>query len=95
MDFKLENILIGDDELLKICDFGFACSVDELIRKKIGTEGYIAPEVHNVKDYLPYTGITADIFSLGIVMFMLAFGTPPIHMATNNDPNYRILKRDP
>ena len=30
-----------------------------------------------------------------MILFILAFGAPPISMASNNDPNYRIFKRNP
>ena len=95
LDLKLENILIGDDGKLKICDFGMTYSIDDLIRKQHGTKFYCAPEIHTVGDYNPYMGMPADIFSLGMILFILAFGAPPISMASNNDPNYRIFKRNP
>lgn len=31
LDLKLENILIGDDFKLKLCDFGFSESISQLI----------------------------------------------------------------
>ena len=46
MDIKLENILIGDDGELKICDFGFSAPIKALIELRLGTPIYMAPEVH-------------------------------------------------
>ena len=46
MDVKLENILIGDDGSLKICDFGFSAPIQSVITKKFGTPIYMSPEVH-------------------------------------------------
>jgi len=37
MDLKLENILISNDGLLKLCDFGFAAPVDKPVVKILGT----------------------------------------------------------
>lgn len=37
MDLKLENILISNDGLLKLCDFGFAAPANELVGKILGT----------------------------------------------------------
>ena len=46
----------------------------------IGTPYYIAPEVLN-KNY----GSKCDIWSLGVIAFMLLSGTAPFNGATNND----------
>lgn len=95
LDLKLENTLIGNDGLLRICDFGMANSVDELLRKPSGTKFYCGPEVHMSSEFRPYSGVPADIFGLGVILFILAFGAPPFNMATNSDANYRILTRSP
>ena len=44
-DIKLENVLIGKDGSLKLCDFGMVTPVDEDLQKRCGTEMYMAPEV--------------------------------------------------
>ena len=44
-DLKPENILIDSDNNAKLADFGFACDLNEInYGKKMGTEGYMAPE---------------------------------------------------
>ena len=45
MDIKLENILIGNDGKLKLCDFGMVQPADADLTKRMGTEMYMAPEV--------------------------------------------------
>ena len=40
LDIKPDNILIGDDYLLKLTDFGFAQPITIEISKILGTEGY-------------------------------------------------------
>ena len=40
-------------------------------------------------------GVQADIFSLGVILFILAFGSPPFNEATMKEQNYRILQRSP
>lgn len=45
LDLKLDNILIGNDFKLKICDFGFAMENSTKIYKKYGTPSYMAPEI--------------------------------------------------
>lgn len=44
-DIKLENILVSDDGVLKLCDFGMVQPVDIESSKRQGTEMYMAPEV--------------------------------------------------
>ena len=57
----------------------------------MGTEAYMAPEIHNAQ-YMPCKSTTADIFSLGVLFFILAFGAPPFHSATPTDTYFRYLK---
>lgn len=70
LDIKPDNILIGDDFQLKLTDFGLARPITESISTLVGTEGYCAPEVLNARNK-PYNGIQADIFSLGVLFFIM------------------------
>ena len=45
LDIKPDNVLIGDDYLLKLTDFGFATPTSVDIMKYQGTFGYEAPEI--------------------------------------------------
>ena len=93
LDIKLENILISKDYKLKLCDFGFAQGISERITKRYGTESYMAPEVEsNVQ--LNYMGISADIFSLGVILFIITFGAPPFTRAVPSDRNFNIFTRN-
>ena len=95
LDLKLENILISDKGILKLCDFGFSSfSKDVFITKKLGTDAYMAPEVHEAFQ-TPFVGKTADIFSLGVLFFILAFGSPPFHVAQKSDIYFKFLKMKP
>ena len=49
MDIKLENILIDNFGILKLCDFGFSSYSQSLVSKKLGTEAYMAPEIHDAR----------------------------------------------
>ena len=95
MDIKLENILIGKDYKLKLCDFGFAQPTSERIIKRLGTEGYIAPEIEAKAYNETYMGVPADIFSLGVMLFIIMFGVPPFCGTGPNDRNYRIFRNNP
>jgi len=45
LDIKLENILVGDDQILKVCDLGLAQPLATLQTKQVGSAQYMAPEV--------------------------------------------------
>ena len=93
MDIKLENILIGNDYKLKLCDFGFAQEVTADIATKYGTESYIAPEIETRQLGETYRGVQADIFSLGVLLFIFKFGAPPFTRASPSDRNFSIFMR--
>jgi len=81
-DFKLENILVDGNFNLKICDFTLAKTVAEgsivgVFYSNVGTERYMAPEIHEGK---PYKGTTTDIFALGVILFVLVTGVMPFHL---------------
>ncbi|XP_055846710.1 membrane-associated tyrosine- and threonine-specific cdc2-inhibitory kinase [Episyrphus balteatus] len=69
LDIKLDNVLIGDDGICKLADFGLVIDVDRANRHE-ATEGdsrYIAPELMQ-----GHFSRAADIFSLGIAMLELS-----------------------
>lgn len=86
-DLKPENILISselkDGKLaVKVIDFGAALSLapNVSITETLGTPYYIAPEVlsgsYNEK---------CDVWSIGVVLYILLSGTPPFNGATDED----------
>jgi serine/threonine protein kinase len=61
-----------------LADFGFACLLkgrdgSGVLHTKLGTEGYMAPEVPSRN----YDGIKADVFSAGVILFIMYAGNPP------------------
>ena len=67
-DIKPQNIFVSDNNTYKLGDFGIAKTVEKTMGgTKIGTYKYMAPEVYNNKPY----GTSADIYSLGLVMYWL------------------------
>ena len=75
-DIKLENILIDDKMNIKLIDFGL-CAIkqyeDEMLEGTVGTVRFSAPELVEGKMY--NDGI--DLWSLGVVFFMLLTGNYP------------------
>jgi len=79
-DLKPENMLVQDYTKLKLCDFGFAkkatgSEMDGLTSTYIGTTAYMDPEIYAGHRYDP---IKADVWSLGIILFICIFGNFPI-----------------
>ena len=81
-DIKLDNILLTSEGDVKICDFGVSkiiASKSQLQTEQCGTPAYIAPEVFKGKGYF---GFKSDIWSAGVVLYAMLFGTVPFK-ATN------------
>ena len=68
-DLKLENILVDENMNLKVADFGFATfkHVNKLQSYR-GTMTYMAPEI---KEGKTYDGRQIDIFSTGVILFII------------------------
>ena len=78
-DLKPANVLVNDEGLLKIVDFGVAAAAssgDTQLTKTgyvIGSPKYMAPEQILGKK----VDETADIYSIGVIMYEMATGVPP------------------
>jgi len=76
LDLKLENILLTDGNKTKIIDWGL-CSFDvKKCTQLCGSPEYAPPEMWTRTEFT-YNASKADVFSLGIVLFALLFGTFP------------------
>ena len=77
-DMKPQNILISANGMVKLCDFGFARAMSShtlVVTSIKGTPLYMAPELVQEQPY----NHTADLWSLGVILFELYSGQPPFY----------------
>lgn len=93
-DLKPENLLLtskDDDASIKLADFGFAKKLEfdsAGLVTACGTPGYVAPEILEGKPY----GSSVDIWSIGVITYILLCGYPPFH-DDNHNALFKKIKR--
>ena len=86
-DLKLENLLYYDDtpgSKILVADFGlsdYLCDLDEN-SPVCGTPGYMAPELLSRSGPISFA---SDVWSIGVVTYMLLAGYPPFYAGPNDD----------
>ncbi|CAH9134693.1 unnamed protein product [Cuscuta epithymum] len=92
-DLKPENLLVDENGDLKVSDFGLSALAesrhqDGLLHTTCGTPAYVAPEVITRKGY---DGAKADVWSCGVILFVLLAGYLPFQ-DSNLMEMYRKIK---
>ncbi|XP_057523370.1 CBL-interacting protein kinase 2-like [Amaranthus tricolor] len=95
-DLKLENLLIDEDGSLKVSDFGLSALSDSkrqdgLLHTMCGTPAYVAPEVINRRGY---DGAKADIWSCGVILYVLLAGHLPFQNSNLIEMYKKITRAD-
>jgi len=96
-DLKPENVLLvsrNDDITVKLTDFGLAKSITEDgLKTFCGTPQYFAPEVLRRRTTVAGRGRygkEADIWSLGVILYILICGAPPFDATMDSSASTRI-----
>ncbi|ESL12052.1 protein kinase [Trypanosoma rangeli SC58] len=97
-DLKAENLLLGERNELKVCDWGLARYTKEgralneppvLFHSLAGSIDYQAPEVFSRQGY---EGAACDMWSCGVILFFMICGYLPFADVTDTETKGRILK---
>ncbi|XP_066399425.1 CBL-interacting protein kinase 16-like [Miscanthus floridulus] len=95
-DLKPENLLLDEDGRLKVTDFGLAALPEQLrhdglLHTQCGTPAYVAPEVLRKRGY---DGARADLWSCGVVLYVLLCGFLPFQHDNYVKMYQKIFKAD-
>eukprot|EP01025_Chloroclados_australasicus_P068757 TRINITY_DN9580_c0_g2_i1.p1 TRINITY_DN9580_c0_g2~~TRINITY_DN9580_c0_g2_i1.p1 ORF type:complete len:385 (+),score=58.54 TRINITY_DN9580_c0_g2_i1:84-1157(+) len=88
-DIKLENALlcrVGGGVLLKLCDFGYSKheDYDSAPRSRVGSLPYASPEVILARPGDQYDGKKTDIWSCGVMLYIMLVGAYPYERAEDS-----------
>lgn len=87
-DIKPENILVDtsdpENPTIKLIDFGCACEIPQngRVQTKIGTYHYMPPEMIAG---LPYDPKRGDVWSLGVIFYLMLSGTLPYYHENDSE----------
>jgi serine/threonine protein kinase len=71
-DIKLENILLAENRIFKIADFGLATTKEQKT-SFLGTIDYMAPEIVGNEEY----NYKVDLWAMAVMLFLMLFGVRP------------------
>lgn len=87
-DLSLENVLLGHDGIWKIADFGLSTDAATISHDYVGKDNYMAPEVVARISYDP---MKADVWSMGIMWFMMLTRSPLLPIASPTQKGFSAL----
>ena len=91
-DLKPENVMVREDGVLKLMDFGIAKILDRdekmtMTGALVGSPAHMAPEIIEGEE----AGAEADVFSLGTMLYLFATGAAALRGAQH----HRHIEADP
>ena len=93
-DLKPENLLLTENKILKIIDFGLShyFDGDKFLKTKCGSPSYTAPEIINGSEY---DGFKTDIWCCGVILYAMLCGFLPFGGDNDNELFQSIIDCDP
>lgn len=95
-DIKLENTLLDGSPrpLIKICDFGYSKheKFQSAPGSRVGTPAYLAPEVIMTTKGKTYDGKVADIWSCGVMLYVMLVGAYPFERPEDKTDPQKLQK---
>ncbi|ETW00670.1 serine/threonine protein kinase [Aphanomyces invadans] len=89
-DLSLENILVDETNTCKLCDFGHAADASVKQTAVVGKYFYMAPELYDGRGY---DASQTDVWSLGILLFIMVTGVAPFRQARVLDDHFELFKQ--
>jgi len=91
-DLKPQNLLSsGEPEVVKIVDFGFSKNfAEDKMVTSVGSPSYVAPEVLSADSF----DMSVDMWSVGVILYVLLCGFTPFQGPTPQDLFKKILAVD-
>lgn len=97
MDVKQQNILIDDFLTVKLTDFSVSINYknakDYINLPLVGTSYYMSPEVLNKKRIAVTEASKIDIYSFGVLLYLLAFGYYPYNLNEVKNKDYSKIAK--
>src|SRR5581483_1207232 len=94
-DAKPGNLLVSENEVVKLADFGIARATDQSsitqVGSVLGTAAYLSPEQARGEE----AGPRADIYSLGVVAYQLLSGRLPYEASSLSELALKQQRESP
>lgn len=89
-DIKPENIFLGEDQVVKLGDFGLSKLIGgmDFASTYVGTPFYMSPEIYNGEKYT----LEADVWAVGCLIYELCTHEPPFPAKTQPELVEKVLK---
>ena len=98
MDIKKQNILVDEFLNVRLTDFSVSLNYkeckDKIILPRNGTCYYISPEVLNEEEIDAKDASKIDIYSFGVLLYVLAFNDYPYELRGIDSKNYNQIKEN-